>query len=182
MVSKTVADLGGLDVMVANAGIVRFGSITEHSVEDWDCVLSVNARGPFLCVKHAARQMVAQGRGGRIICASSDAGKNGFPNTAAYSASKFAVRGLMHSAALELRPHKITVNAYCPGLILTPLAMHPDDEACGGPGRKNMQMMGLPFEPVGPSHVSDLVSYLAKSETSYVTGQSYSVDGGLVLS
>lgn len=93
MVSRTVADLGGLDVvckvtvpvptpvvipgtdtsnwsqMVANAGIAHLGSITEHSVEDWDRVLSVNARGPFLCVKHAARQMVAQGRGGRIICA-----------------------------------------------------------------------------------------------------------------
>ncbi|KAI0765288.1 hypothetical protein C8Q74DRAFT_1287426 [Fomes fomentarius] len=170
--------------MVANAGIARFSSITEHSVEDWDRVLEVNARGAFLCVKHAARHMVAQGRGGRIICASSDAGKIGLRDLAAYSASKFAIRGLMHSASLELRAHQITVNAYCPGAIITPLTMHPDDDAFGGPARKLAQTHGIPedIEPARPSHVADLVSYLAKPETSYITGQSYSINGGWFLS
>ncbi|KAI0711419.1 NAD-P-binding protein [Earliella scabrosa] len=185
MVSRTVTGLGGLDVMVANAGIdTGFKSITECEVDEWDRIMSVNGRGVFLCIKHAARHMIPQGRGGRIICASSDFGRSAFPGMAFYCASKFAIRGLMQSAALELRKHKITVNAYCPGMIKTPMTMKLAAEGGEETLAKVRQIGGVAdeLEAAEPSHIADLVSYLAKPETSYVTGQSYSVNGGLIVS
>ncbi|KAI0741822.1 NAD-P-binding protein [Daedaleopsis nitida] len=153
MINKTVAGLGGLDVFVANAGIIiDLKPMHECTVEEWDRISGVNGRGTFLCIKHAALRMIDQGCGGRIICASSDLGKTALANSALYCASKFAIRGLVQSSALELRKHKITVNAYCPGEL----------------GK--------------PSDVANLVSYLAKPDSSFITGQSYSVNGGWLLS
>ncbi|KAH9890626.1 hypothetical protein C8Q73DRAFT_705056 [Cubamyces lactineus] len=124
MIKTTVGELGGLDVMVANAGIlVSFATIADTPVESWEKIMSVNARSVFLAIKHAARQMIAQGRGGRIIAASSVAGKQGMQNVGAYCASKFAVRGLAQCAAVELRAHNISVNCYCPGTILTDMSI-----------------------------------------------------------
>ncbi|KZT19772.1 NAD(P)-binding protein [Neolentinus lepideus HHB14362 ss-1] len=118
----TVADkLGGLDVMVANAGIAFFKPIVEMSMAEFDKIQSVNTRGLFMCYRAAARTMIEQKRGGRIIGASSVAGKKGLLAGSSYSASKFAVRGLTQSAACELGPYDITVNAYAPGTIDTPL-------------------------------------------------------------
>ncbi|KAI0747042.1 NAD-P-binding protein [Daedaleopsis nitida] len=185
MVKKTVDELGGLDIFVANAGILLpLKPMVECTVEDWDRALSINGRGVFLGIKHAALRMIEQGRGGRIICASSDGGKFGIANDGIYCASKFAVRGLVQSAALELRKHKITVNAYCPGFILTPMTMHPDDEKYGGPGMAAKTICNFPedIETGQPSDIAGIVSYLAKPESSFVTGQSYSVNGGLYLS
>ncbi|KAK7052084.1 hypothetical protein R3P38DRAFT_2762519 [Favolaschia claudopus] len=115
-----------LDVMVANAGIVKWSSLTETiklnagtaTASAWDEVMRVNARGTFLCYKHAAKQMIQQ-RGGRIIGAASFCAKHALRFLGAYSASKFAVRGLTQAAALELGPYDITVNAYAPGGIDT---------------------------------------------------------------
>ncbi|KAJ7220749.1 hypothetical protein GGX14DRAFT_431944 [Mycena pura] len=122
MVGAVVARLGGLDVMVANAGVGGASQrLTEVSVEEWDRVMGVNARGVFLCYKHAGLQMVKQGRGGRIIGASSITGKKGMVTQVPYSASKFAVRGLTQCAAQEFGPSGITVNAYAPGAINTPM-------------------------------------------------------------
>lgn len=92
------------------------------SVEEWDRIMSVNVRGVMLSYKYAALQMIKQGRGGRIIGAASTAGKAGFHGLSAYSSSKFAVRGLTQCVALELLPHKITVNAYAPTILRTPMA------------------------------------------------------------
>ncbi|KZT19771.1 NAD(P)-binding protein [Neolentinus lepideus HHB14362 ss-1] len=121
----TVADkLGGLDVMVANAGIALFKPIVEMSMVEFDKIQSVNTRGLFMCYRAAARTMIEQKRGGRIIGASSLAGKKGLPAGSSYSASKFAVRGLTLTSmtvACELGPYGITVNAYAPGAIDTPL-------------------------------------------------------------
>ncbi|OCH90205.1 NAD(P)-binding protein [Obba rivulosa] len=173
MVGRVVNELGGLDVMVANAGVVYSNPLTETSVEEWERTMSVNLRGAMLSYKYAAQQMIKQGRGGRIIGASSIAGKKGFPNLASYCASKFAIRGLTQCTALDLRPYDITVNAYAPGMIMTSLADHPDDAINGGRGSTWKKTLGLPLtHPQGePDAIASIVSYLAKSESYFITGE-----------
>ncbi|EMD36457.1 hypothetical protein CERSUDRAFT_115474 [Gelatoporia subvermispora B] len=185
MVSRVVGELGGLDVMVANAGVLSSGNtVIETTTQEWDNVMSVNLRGVMLSYKYAAMQMIKQGRGGRIVGASSAAGKRGFGNSSAYTSSKFAIRGLTQSFALELRPHNITVNAYAPGLIATVMLDHPDDAANGGRGSTMKKLLGLPptHPHAEPETIASIVSYLAKPEAHFITGQSISVDGGWIMS
>ncbi|KAJ3834428.1 NAD(P)-binding protein [Lentinula raphanica] len=114
MVGHSAKALGGIDVMIANAGILSEGKeLTEYSTEAWKRTFAMNVDGIFFCYKYAAKEMIAQGRGGRLIGASSVSKAAGY--FSAYSASKFAVRGLTQSVALELAAHKITANAYAPG-------------------------------------------------------------------
>ncbi|KAE9397625.1 NAD(P)-binding protein [Gymnopus androsaceus JB14] len=124
MVESSSKALGGLDVMVANAAINGvYKPIIEMSIEEWDKVQQINLRGPFLCYKYGAKEIIASGRPrGRIIGASSVAGKRGMELISHYSASKFGIRGLTQSAALELGKYGITVNAYAPGTIRTPMS------------------------------------------------------------
>ncbi|KAJ3571124.1 hypothetical protein NP233_g3961 [Leucocoprinus birnbaumii] len=119
MVNVTAQNLGGLDIMVANAGIFFAKPFLENTLDDWDRCFDVNGKGVFLCYKYAALKMIEQGRGGRIIGACSQAGKVGHPLASIYCATKFAVRSLTQSAALALKPHGITVNAYAPGIFLS---------------------------------------------------------------
>ncbi|KAJ7220667.1 hypothetical protein GGX14DRAFT_431634 [Mycena pura] len=177
MAAQVVERYGGLDVMVANAGIVRADTkLTELSAEEWDRVLNVNARGTFLCYKYAGIQMIKQGRGGRIIGASSVAGKQGQPLVGAYSASKFAVRGLTQSAAQEFGPHGITVNAYAPGAVDTPMSAGLEDAVAKVEHFKNL----APLKRIGvPEDISNLVSFLASKESQFITGQSISINGGI---
>jgi len=185
MIESVVNELGGLDVMVANAGIIKYAvSVLETTAEDWDRTFSVNAKGTFFCYKYAGLQMVAQGRGGRIIGASSVAGKRGIPFGGAYSSSKFAVRGLTQSTALELGKYGITVNAYAPGAIDTPMLQGMDDmmaERQGAePGafyKRTDTMSPLGYKGT-PLEISSLVSYLASKEAHFITGQSMSCNGG----
>ncbi|KAJ7133590.1 hypothetical protein C8R44DRAFT_528576, partial [Mycena epipterygia] len=109
-VELVVQQHGGLDVMVPNAGV---------ALEEWDRVMNIDVKGTFLSYKHAGIQMVKQGRGGRIIGASSFTGEQGIATHGPYTGSKFAVRGLTQAAALEFGAHGITVNAYAPGAIDT---------------------------------------------------------------
>ncbi|KAI1784051.1 NAD(P)-binding protein [Ganoderma leucocontextum] len=183
LVEKTVQELGGVDVMVANAAIHGVASIVDLTVEDWDAHLAVNARGVMLCFKHAAREMIKRGRGGRIIGIGSVASKLGNLDSSAYVASKFAMRGLAQCAALELRKHNITANTVAPGAIVTNMSLHPDDEFNGGPLSTLFKNLNLPSDtPVGqPSEVAELVAYLSKPEAGFVTGQCIGINGGLVL-
>ncbi|KAH9943614.1 hypothetical protein B0H21DRAFT_748720 [Amylocystis lapponica] len=121
MVEQAVAELGGLDVMVANAGIATLAPILEITMEEFDRVFAINVKGTLLCYQAAAKVMIGQGRGGRLIGASSVAGKKGIAYYGSYSTSKFAVRALTQTAASEFGRHNITVNAYAPGLIETEL-------------------------------------------------------------
>jgi len=185
MNQSVVEQTGGLDVMVANAGIcIPSASFLDTTLEDFQRTFTVNTQSTFLCYKYAAKQMVKQGRGGRIIGASSLAGKTASPISTAYSASKFAVRGLTQSAAIDLGKYGITVNAYAPGPIDTPML---DDV------KKNFQQLKTPEEfaqfqtslipPVGrvgtPEDIAGLVSYLASKGSFMVTGQTISINGGV---
>lgn len=174
MVSQVVEQLGSLDVMVANAGVLVVQPLMEASAEDWDRVMAVNVRGIMLCYKYAATQMVKQGRGGRIIGASSVAGKKGWAGLSAYCSSKFAIRGLTQSAAEELAKHKITVNTYAPGIIRSSMAktLALGLEECGMPA-------DLPLAE--PDVVAAVVSFLIKPESYFITGQSISPNGGAIF-
>ncbi|KAF8588046.1 NAD-binding protein [Ramaria rubella] len=176
LVDTTVAQFGTLDVMIANAGVPSLGALVSTSVEEWDLVQSINARGVFLCYKAAAIQMIKQGKGGRIIGACSIAGKKAGTNACVYSASKFAVRALTQSAAAELHPHNITVNAYAPGAIMTAMLedaakISKDTGAAMDPAWENA--------PAGtPEDIAGLVSYIVSEESKFITGQAININGG----
>jgi meso-butanediol dehydrogenase/(S,S)-butanediol dehydrogenase/diacetyl reductase len=119
MVDAAVAELGRLDVMVANAGIVQVDPILEINEADFDKLFAINVKGVIWCAQTAAKQMIAQGEGGKIINAGSDASFMGHPMLGSYSASKFCVRSLTQTMAREFAAHGITVNAYCPGIVDT---------------------------------------------------------------
>jgi acetoin reductase-like protein len=186
-VRTTVAAFGRLDVMVNNAGTIAIAPVVETSVETWERVLAVNLRGVFLGCREAARQLIAQGEGGRIINGSSGAGRRGNARIGAYAASKFGVIGLTQSLAVELAPHRITVNAYCPGHVTsTPMWDEIDAVSTARSGEapgsaKRAAEAEPPLARAGrPEEVAAAVAYLASDEAAYVTGESLLVDGGLV--
>ncbi|KAF8066558.1 acetoin reductase family protein [Lyophyllum atratum] len=176
MVEAVVKEYGSLDVMVANAGIVMLKPLLDTTENDWDKVFAVNAKGTFLCYKYAGAQMIAQGRGGRIIGASSVSGKRGSANMGAYSGTKFAIRGLTQTAAVEFGPHGITVNAYAPGPIETALLQQLDDENVALTQGKSGDFVQFLSQraPVGfngnTADVAGLVSFLASKESRFITG------------
>jgi NAD(P)-dependent dehydrogenase (short-subunit alcohol dehydrogenase family) len=185
MIATTVRVLGGVDVMIANAGIITFGNVLDADVESFDDTFSVNVRGTFLCYKYAARQMVEQGRGGRIIGASSVLGKKASKDFIVYSSSKFAVRGLTQAAAMELGRHGITVNCYAPGPIQTEMLRTLREqrerwtiEQGLDPGSNQQVQTAVGYEGT-PDDIASIVSYLVSKEAHFITGQSVSADGGL---
>ncbi|KAI5824333.1 NAD(P)-binding protein [Schizophyllum commune Tattone D] len=180
MVDGAAEALGGFHVIVANAGISIPRSLLEETSEGFDLQMAVNARSVFLAFKHAARQILAQGhREGRLIAACSICGKHGYTNTAAYSASKFAIRGITQSAAHELGPHGITVNAYAPGGIDTEMSerLRPSVSSFALKRHFLARMANsVPVKRIGqPEDIANLVSYLASKEASYMTGQTASI-------
>jgi len=186
MIQQVVEKLGSLDVMVANAGIVVYESFLDTSAEGFDRMMAINARGPMLCYKYAAKQMIAQGRGGRIIGACSAAGKKGSGVAAAYCASKFAVRGLTQAAAQEFGKHGITVNAYAPGITDTRMidglvTAQPDTEL-NSKRESLVAALGTPIQRIAaPEEIAAFASYIASESSGFVTGQCISVDGGLIF-
>ena len=168
---------GRLDVMFNNAGIGgAFGPITEIEADDWDTTFAVLVRGVFLGTKHAARVMISQGDGGAIINTASIAGLGGGAGPQAYSAAKAAVANLSVTTALELAPHKIRVNAIAPGVIFTPL-MHDGNEEDAEALIEELQP--LPQRGEG-ADIASTALWLASDDATFVTGQTITVDGGLL--
>jgi meso-butanediol dehydrogenase/(S,S)-butanediol dehydrogenase/diacetyl reductase len=187
LVAETVERFGRLDVMVANAGIIQVKPLLELSAEDWDRTFAVNVRGVFLSFQAAARQMVAQGGGGRLLATASIAAKMGSPFQAHYQASKAAVVGLVRSAAWELGAHNITVNCYCPGIVDTDMWRYIDLERGKLMGRAPGELLAemATRSPLGrvevPDDVAPLVSFLASEDSRFITGQAVNVCGGVVM-
>jgi len=209
MVDVVVQRLGGIDVMVANAGSCKPASFLDTTVEELQRALSVNVIGTFLCYKYAAQQMIKQGRGGRIIGASSVAGKTGVPLICSYNASKFAVRGLTQAASSEFARYGITVNAYAPGSSEPSMPtnfnqqqqqqqqqqhhhhhhqqqqqqQHYHRSSQSTSNLEPTQTQAWQVPPVGfdghPDDIAGLVSYIASKESRFMTGQTVSLNGGV---
>ncbi len=176
---------GGLDILVNNAGIgYLMEPLTEMSLETWDSVLGVNLRGAFLATKYAARLMIEQGRGGRIINIASQAAKSGFPFAAAYTSSKHGLIGLTRVAAIELGAHNITVNAICPNHITTGLGQWQNEYFSAVFGQtvdEYMEAMKsrIPLGRAGLTEdIAKASAYLCSEQADYVTGESMNVSGG----
>ena len=187
LVADTADQLGSLDVMVANAGIAQTKALLDVTPEEYDRVHAINGRGVFLCYTEAARQMINQGTGGKIIGASSIAGHKGFALLGVYSSSKFGVRALTQAAAQEWAPHGITVNAYCPGIVDTQMWVEVDRDLGAitnvGEGESMKAMAaGITLGRVSTGgDVAAFVSYLAGPDSDYMTGQSVLIDGGMLF-
>jgi len=176
MVEHAVTCFGGLDVLFNNAGVGgAIGPLTETRVEDWDYTFDVLARGVFLGIKHGARVMRSAGRGGSIINTASIAGLSGDGGPLVYSAAKAAVISLSQSAAVELAPDRIRVNAICPGFIVTPLADGGDPVAT-----RRAFTQGQPWPDYGRGeNIAGAALFLASDDAEFVTGEKLVVDGGL---
>lgn len=174
MIDDTVEKLGGVDAMIANAGISSVAPLTHMTAETWDKTFAVNARGTFLCYKYAILQMIKQGRGGRVVGASSVYGKKGGPNCAHYSATKFAIRGLTQAAAQEVGKHGITVNAYAPGFINTPMLDNLPDEVKVAV-KEIWNAQGYEGQP---EDVANVVSFLVSEKSGLINGQTLAINGG----
>ncbi|HEX2033842.1 MAG TPA: glucose 1-dehydrogenase [Chloroflexota bacterium] len=187
LVAQTVARFGHLDVMVANAGIMQVKPLLELTAGDWDAMFAVNVRGVFLSFQAAARQMIAQGQGGRLLATASIAAKMGSPFQCHYQASKAAVVGMVRSVAWELGSHGITVNCYCPGVVDTAMWEYIDRERGRLLGRQPGDLFKEMAQrsPLGrtevPEDVAPLVSFLASEESRFITGQAINVCGGMVM-
>lgn len=180
LVERAVAELGGLDVCFANAGIT--GSawlITDTTVESFEEVLRVNLLGPFLAIKHASAQMHKQGTGGSIVCTASVAGLRAGAGPLAYSASKAGVINLVQSAANMLGGTNIRVNAVCPGLIETGMTKPLFDYARAKGSEGKIGQLNPLARAGQPEEIAQAALFVASDEASYVNGHALVVDGGL---
>jgi (+)-trans-carveol dehydrogenase len=182
MVAATVERFGRLDVLVNNAGVYAGAPLTEMTEEQWDAVIDVDLKGPFLCSKHAARHMVARGGGGRLLTISSTSALVGIPDQVNYQSAKHGLVGQVRTLALELAPHGVTVNTICPTVTASPLL-----DFLMGAGRAYWQDVarlcgastvfpGLDY--LEPRDVTHAALWLASDAARYVTGIALPVDGG----
>jgi 3-oxoacyl-[acyl-carrier protein] reductase len=167
--------LGGIDILINNAGIAWEESFLEIKPENWDRILSVNLRGIFLVAQAVARRMVSRGKGGVIVNMSSTNGLVGEDKYAHYGASKGGVLMLTKTMAVELGKYGIRVNALCPGYILTPLA----ESIASSEFIQAYANDKIPLKRVGePNEVAAAYAFLASEDASFIHGESLVIDGG----
>lgn len=178
--------LGGLDIVVNNAGIAQVQPISDVTPDEIDRIMRINVQGTLWGIQAGAEKFLARGQKGKIINACSIAGHEGFAMLGVYSASKFAVRALTQAAAKEYASRGITVNAYCPGVVGTGMWVEIDERfsqitgaPIGATYKKFVEGIALGRAET-PEDVASLVSYLAGPDSDYVTGQAILIDGGMV--
>ena len=190
LIKDTIQEFGHIDILVNNAGSAAGPDrvpIIELDEETWDKVQSINIKGTFLCCRAFAKELVKQGNGGKIINMSSTQGLKGLARFGAYSASKFAVRGLTQVLANELGEYGIQVNAICPGMVITE-RYYDIAEAFAPEGVKTeehldeIEKRNISETPLGrvatTDDVAKIAAFLASSESDFQTGMSFLVDGG----
>ena len=179
LVDAAVAKYGRLDVMVNNAGIETRTSILDTTPDDYDKVLNVNLRGVFFATQFAAKQMIAQGGGGRIINISSVHEDWPMPNNTPYCCAKGGVRMMTRTAALELAPHGITVVNVGPGAVATPI----NDATMNHPELLAKLNAAIPMGRMAqPGEIASVVAFLASDSASYITATTIFADGGIMQS
>src|SRR5437867_5100919 len=178
LVTRSAEALGGLDVLVNNAGIEKHAAFWDVTESDFDAVLNVNLEGVFFASQAFVRQCKAAGRPGKVVNISSVHEELAFPNFAAYCASKGGVRMLTRTLAVELGPLGITINSIAPGAIETPI----NTKLLNDPVKLNSLLRQIPLGRLGkPADVAGLAVFLASSDSDYVTGTTYLIDGGLTV-
>jgi|TARA_B110000977_G_scaffold175776_1_gene230826 meso-butanediol dehydrogenase/(S,S)-butanediol dehydrogenase/diacetyl reductase len=188
MIKKTVAAFGKLDVKFNNAGVNKPMNFLDVTEENWKFIMDINGLGVLIGCQEAARQMIAQGTGGKIINTASIASRQGFDNVAPYCASKFAVVSLTQSAARDLAKHNITVTGFAPGVVETEMWEEVDRDlmnigASQRPGQAMEEFSSeiLKGRVAQPADIIGTTTYLASADSDYMTGQIVMIDGGMTL-
>ncbi len=188
MIDHTVATFGKLDVKFNNAGVNRPMNFMDVTEDNWDFIMGVNGLGCMIGMQEAARQMIAQGTGGKIINTASIASRQGFDNVAPYCASKFAVVALTQSGARDLAKHDITVTGFAPGVVATEMWEQVDQDlmeigAAERPGQAMEEFSAeiLRGRVAKPQDIVGTTTFLAAPESDYMTGQIVMIDGGMTL-
>jgi len=188
MVEKTVDTFGELNVIFNNAGMNRPRDFMEVDEENFDEIVRVNTWGVIVCTQEAARQMIAQGSGGKIVNTGSIASRQGYWEFVPYCVAKFGVLAVTQATARGLIEHGITVNAFAPGVVDTPMwvGLNQDIRAIGHQPAEANPMVEfatntLIGRPASPEELAPFLVYLASAESDYMTGQMYMVDGGQIL-
>ncbi|MDJ0752698.1 MAG: SDR family oxidoreductase [Ardenticatenaceae bacterium] len=186
-VKQVMENWGRIDVLITAAGTTASTPLTEVKLSSWQQLLAVNLTGVFLCNQAVANIMMAQ-KSGSIINLSSMAGKTSWPATAEYSAAKSGVIGLTRSVAMELAPHGVTVNAVCPGHVLTPMLRQIAAEAGLREGITGEEWLAMRAQDcpqqrmAAPWEIAGVIAFLASKDARYITGQAIEADGGMVMS
>ncbi len=176
LVEAAVRHFRGVDILVNNAGIEHKAPFLETPLDEWTKVIAINLTGAWICSQAAAKQMVKQKRGGRIINISSVHEELAMPTNAPYCASKGGVKMLMRTIAVELAAYGITVNDVCPGAVDTPM----DAKLKANRKEYDRLLAEIPLRRMAkPEEIAGLCVYLASDEGGYVTGASYVIDGGM---
>jgi meso-butanediol dehydrogenase / (S,S)-butanediol dehydrogenase / diacetyl reductase len=188
MIEKTVAMFGALNVIFNNAGMNRPRDFMDVDEANFDEIVRVNTWAVIVCTQEAARQMIAQGTGGKIINTGSIAGRQGFWDFVPYCVSKFGVLAITQATARGLIEHGITVNAFAPGVVDTSMwvGLNEDirtihDQPADADPMRDFATNTLIGRPASPAELAPFLVYLASPESDYMTGQMYMVDGGQIL-
>jgi len=188
MIAHTVEKFGRLDVKFNNAGVNKPMNFMDVTEDNWHFIMDVNGLGCMIGIQEAARQMIAQGGGGKIINTASVASRQGYDNVAPYCASKFAVVSLTQSAARDLAKHDITVTGFAPGVVATEMWEQVDKDlmeigAAERPGQAMEEFAAEILKGRVATHhdITGTTTFLASQDSDYMTGQIIMIDGGMIL-